>query len=96
MPISNLSPEIREALARRGMGQNVGPASQVNPPTAPTPATIPTPSASMQGAGMATPQGDAGGAIGAGSLKDINDSKIIDALITYIKRKGYAPQGATL
>lgn len=76
-----------EALQRRAQGQGVGPVSEVNPPTMPGPGTMPTPPATMPTGSPTAPQTGAGGVSGAIPGKDVNDAKIIEALISYLRKK---------
>ena len=86
MPISNLSAPILEAMNRRGRGMNVGPVAQTNPLG--VPATIPTPPVTAQGAGLpqASPMLSAS-ATASNPAKDQTDARIIEALISYLRRK---------
>ena len=86
-------------MQRRATGENVSPTlTQVNPAMRQAPATITTPPVTPQGAGF--PRGMGGttapvarttqtaqlGASGAG-IKDQTDARIVEALISYLRRK---------
>lgn len=86
-------------MRRRAYGGNVSPTiTQVNPATRQPPATIPTPPVTPQGVSFGGRMGPtapvARGAVGTptplgggGGMKDQTDARIVEALISYLRRK---------